>query len=43
MPIPLNEFLKDKKNIEETSGSTFTIAKVSLPKQQKIKVPKLPA
>jgi L-ascorbate metabolism protein UlaG (beta-lactamase superfamily) len=43
MPIPLNEFLKDKENIEETSGPTLTVTIDSLPKRQKIVVPKLTA
>jgi L-ascorbate metabolism protein UlaG (beta-lactamase superfamily) len=42
MPIPIDEFLKDKKNIERINGSTFSVTKDNLPKQQKIVVPKLP-
>jgi hypothetical protein len=42
MPIPLDEFLKNKNNVERISGPTLSITKDSLPKQQKIVVPKLP-
>jgi L-ascorbate metabolism protein UlaG (beta-lactamase superfamily) len=42
MPIPLDEFLKDKKNIDKIIDSTFSVIIDSLPKQQEIVVPRLP-
>jgi L-ascorbate metabolism protein UlaG (beta-lactamase superfamily) len=42
MPIPLSQFLKDKKNIEKTDGPTLTVTKDRLPKEQKIVVLRIP-
>jgi L-ascorbate metabolism protein UlaG (beta-lactamase superfamily) len=42
MPISLDEFLKGKNNVEKTKGPNLSVAKESLPKEQKIVVPKLP-
>ncbi len=42
MPIALDEFLKGKKNIDKTKGPSIIVTKESLPKEQKIVVPKLP-
>jgi hypothetical protein len=42
MPISLDEFLRGKKNVEKTAVPSLSVTKESLPKEQKIVVPRLP-
>jgi hypothetical protein len=42
MSISLDEFLKGKNNVEKINCPSFSVTKESLPKRQKIIIPKLP-
>ena len=42
MPVPLDEFLRGKKNVERIDGPSFSVNKESLPNEQTIVVPKPP-
>ena len=42
MPIALDAFLMGKKSVEKTDGPSISITKETLPKEQKIVVPRLP-